>query len=152
MSRYAAHHPVDVVDLGADAYIFAPDKVFGIKGIGFAVLSERMAALPHWKLAGSPPDTWKLGSMEDASYAAWGKVVDYLEWLGGELGDGSDRRQAVLIAMEATAQHDAFLLDRLRHGSDAMPGLARIPGVRTHGVSDGIGNRICIAIFKLRRG
>ena len=145
--QYAAHRPVDVHRLGVDAYIFAPYKVFGIKGIGFGVLSERLAALPHWKLEGAPPDEWKLGSKEDATYAAWDKVVDYLEWLGGELGDPASRREAVLIAMGATAQHDAFLRERFWRGSYATPGLADIPGVRTHGVSDGIKNRICIFIF-----
>ena len=145
--QYVAHCPVDVVSLGVDAYIFAPYKVFGIKGIGFGVLSERLAAFPHWKLEAAPPDAWKLGSVEDATYAAWEKVVGYLEWLGGELGDPADRRQAVLIAMEATARHDAFLLDRFMHGSDAAPGLLDIPGVRTHGASDGIADRICISIL-----
>ena len=89
--QYAAHHPVDVLRLGIDAYIFAPYKVFGIKGIGFGVLSDRLAALPHWKLDGAPPGEWKLGSKEDATYAAWEKVVDYLEWLGGELGHPTNR-------------------------------------------------------------
>ena len=145
--QYAAHYPVDFVGLGVDAYIFAPYKVFGIKGIGFGVLSDRLAALPHWKLEAAPPDAWKLGSMEDATYASWVKVVDYLEWLGGELGDPADRRHAVQIATEANARHDAFLLDRFRHGSEAAPGLAHIPGVRTHGASDGITNRICVSIF-----
>ena len=145
--QYTAHYPVDFVGLGVDAYIFAPYKVFGIKGIGFGVLSDRLAALPHWKLEAAPPDAWKLGSMEDATYASWEKVVDYLEWLGGELGDPADRRHAVQIAMEANARHDAFLLDRFRHGSEAAPGLAHIPGVRTHGASDGITNRICVSIF-----
>ena len=145
--QYASHRPVDVDRLGVDAYIFAPYKVFGIKGIGFGVLSDRLAALPHWKMEGAPPNSWKLGSMEDATYAAWGEVVDYLEWLGGELGDPANRREAVLIAMQATEQHDAFLLDRFWRGSNAAPGLADIPGVRTHGSSDGIGDRICIMIL-----
>ncbi len=145
--QYAAHYPVDSLRLGVDAYIFAPYKVFGIKGIGFGVLSDRLAALPHWKLEGAPPDAWKLGSMEDATFAAWAEVVEYLEWLGGELGDPADRRQAVLIAMQATAQHDAFLLERFWRGSDTTPGLTQIPGVRTHGSSDGPKVRICILMF-----
>ncbi len=145
--QYAAHQPIDVLGLGVDAYIFAPYKVFGIKGIGFGVLSDRLAAFPHWKLRASPPDVWKLGSMEDAKYAAWEKVVDYLEWLGGELGDPVNRRAAVLMAMQATGQHDAYLTHRFWRGSDSAPGLADIPGVRTHGTSDGIGHRICIFIL-----
>ncbi len=145
--QYVAHHPVDVASLGVHAYIFAPYKVFGIKGIGFGVLSERLAALPHWRLEAAPPDAWKLGSAEDATYAAWTKVVDYLEWLGGELGDPTHRRQAVLIAMEATARHDAFLLDRFMHGSNAAPGLLNIPGVRTHGASDGARDRFCMSLL-----
>ena len=56
-------------------------------------------------------------------------------------------REAVQIAMQASARHDAYLLERFWRGSDASPGLAHIPGVRTHGISDGIGNRICIMIL-----
>ena len=145
--QYAAHRPVDVLQLDVDAYIFAPYKVFGIKGIGFGVLSDRLAILPHWKLDAAPPHAWKLGSMEDATYAAWTAVVDYLEWLGGELGGPADRRQGLLLAMGATARHDAFLLDRFRHGTDSLPGLAHITGVQIHGGSDGIGDRICIMIL-----
>ena len=145
--QYAAHRPVDVVGLDVDAYIFAPYKVFGIKGIGFGALSERFASFPHWKLQAAQPDTWKLGSIEDATFAAWEKVVDYLEWLGGELGDPTSRRQAVLLAMRANARHDEFLLDRFRWGSGAVRGLLGIPGVRVHGGSDGPGSRICILVF-----
>lgn len=145
--QYAAHYPVDFAQLGADAYIFAPYKVFGIKGIGFGVLSDRLASLPHWKLDGAPPDVWKLGSMEDATYAAWASVVDYLEWLGGELSEPADRPAAVRTAMQASARHDEFLLDRFVHGSDALPGLAHIPGVRIRAMSDGTQDRICISIF-----
>ena len=149
--QYAAHRPVDVVELDVDAYIFAPYKVFGIKGIGFGVLSDRFASFPHWKLQAAPPDAWKLGSMEDATYAAWEKVVDYLEWLGRELGDPANRREAVLLAMRATAQHDEFLLNRFRRGSDTAPGLSDIPGVRMHGASHDPGSRICIVIFSFDR-
>jgi selenocysteine lyase/cysteine desulfurase len=147
--QYAAHLPVDVSRLGADAYIFAPYKVFGVKGIGFGVLSDRLATLPHWKLEGAPPDAWKLGSSEDATFAAWATVVDYLEWLGRELGDPTDRRHAVRIAMESTGHHNAFLLHRFHHGAGAVPGLKRIPRVRVHGASDGAHNRICVSIFSL---
>ena len=147
--QYTAHLPVDVDRLQVDAYIFAPYKVFGVKGIGFGVLSDRLAILPHWKLEAAPPDAWKLGSQEDATFAAWAAVVDYLEWLGRELGDPADRRHAVCIAMEATAHHDAFLLHRFHHGTDAVPGLKEIPGVRVHAASDGADNRICISIYSL---
>ncbi len=149
--QYAAHRPVDFLRLGVDAYVFAPYKVFGVKGIGFGVLSDRLAAAPHRKLEGAPSDSWKLGSTEDATYASWVKVVDYLEWLGGELGDPANRRRAVLLAMGATARHDAFLAQRFWQGSKSTPGLARIPGVRTHGASDGIENRICIFNFSFDR-
>lgn len=149
--QYAAHRPVDVVDLDVDAYVFAPYKVFGIKGIGFGALSERFASFPHWRLQAAPPDAWKLGSIEDATYAAWEKVVDYLEWLGRELGDPTSRREAVRSAMRATAQHDEFLIKRFRRGSDTAPGLSDIPGVRIHGATDGPGSRICIVIFSFDR-
>lgn len=145
--QYTAHLPVDVGGLGVDAYIFAPYKVFGVKGIGFGVLSDRLAALPHWKLQAAPSRAWKLGSSEDATFAAWAAVVDYLEWLGRELGDPADRRHAVRMAMEGTAHHDAFLLHRFRNGADSLPGLASIPRVRVHGASDGIENRICISLY-----
>ena len=62
--QFAPHAPVDVSALGVDAYVFSPYKVFCVKGIGFGWLSDRMASLPHWSLAGKPSDDWSLGCPE----------------------------------------------------------------------------------------
>ena len=118
--QFAPHAPVDVSALGVDAYVFSPYKVFCVKGIGFAWLSDRMASLPHWSLAGKPSDDWSLGCPENATFAAWSAAVDYIEWLGGHFTSSSDRRERIVAAMRASQLHLEALLHRLVHGMRGM--------------------------------
>lgn len=145
--QYAPHGPIDVDALGVDGYVFSPYKVFCVKGIGFAYLGDRLAPLDHWKLQGTAADNWVLGSPEDASYAAWSAVVDYLAWLGGHFTATSDRRTRVLAAMQASQSHTHALLGRMLDGSDATAGLRRLDRVRLHGMGDDLSARTCLALF-----
>ena len=89
--QYCAHRWAGFDGLGIDAYIFSPYKVFSVKGLGFAALSDRLAGLPHWTLLGYEATDWTLGNPDDGSYAAWSAVVEYLEWLGGNFSDSGSR-------------------------------------------------------------
>ncbi len=148
--QYAPHAPVDVERLDVDAYIFGPYKAFGVKGIGFAYLSERAARLEHWRLAGNPLSSWSLGSAEDPSYAAWSSVVDYLDWLGSHFTTSFDRRTRIVAAMQASDAHLRALLRRLLEGSDELPGLLRMEHVRVHAAGSGdTRDRLCLALMNL---
>ena len=71
--QYAPHGPIDVEDIGADAYAFGPYKAYGVKGIGFAHISERLANLPHENLLLKADTNWVLGSPAHAMFATWSK-------------------------------------------------------------------------------
>jgi hypothetical protein len=55
--------------LAVDGINIATYKFFGSRGSGLAWLSDRAAALPHHKLAGSKKDYWDLGSSAPAQFA-----------------------------------------------------------------------------------
>ena len=141
--QYAPHAPVDVAELGVDAYVFSPYKAFSVKGIGFGWLSDRMASLPHWSLAGKPADDWSLGCPENATLAAWSAAVDYLAWLGAQFISSSDRRQRIVAALTASQLHLEGLLQRLVHG------LRDMDHVELIGVGDDLADRLCLLLFNV---
>lgn len=147
--QYAPHAPVDVEALGVDAYVFGPYKAFCVKGIAFAFLSDRISELDHWQLQGKPMSDWTLGSPEDATYAAWSAVVDYLCWLGSHFTNASDRRSQVTAAMEAAEAHNHVLLERLLHGTPERDGLLSMEHVTIHGLGEDLAHRTCLVLFNL---
>jgi len=147
--QYAPHGPIDVEEIGADAYAFGPYKAYGVKGIGFAYISERLAKLPHENLLLKPDTNWVLGSPPHAMFAAWSAVVDYLCWLGGQFTDSTDRRELIVASKKAINRHMLALLDRALHGTQEAEGLLDMPHVTVCGMEEEILNRMCIFLFRL---
>lgn len=147
--QYAPHGPIDVEDIGADAYAFGPYKSYTVKGIGFAHLSERLARLPHWQLLGKPETDWVLGSPAHPMYMAWSVVMDYLCWLGSLFTKSTERRQQVIAAKDAIHNHMKALLERAMNGTADTPGLRDIPGTTPCTMAAEIGNRLCIFLFRI---
>ena len=147
--QYSSHHSIRFDYLGIDAYVFSPYKVFSVKGLGFAALSDRLARLPHWSLRGYEPTNWNLGNPDDPSYAAWSTVLEYLDWLGSNFSDSASRQERVAAAMTASGNHTSHLLDLLVNGLPGVPGLRAIEGVRLHAMDDGTRDRLGIALFEL---
>lgn len=147
--QYAPHGPIDVEAIGADAYAFGPYKAYGVKGIGFAHLSDRLARLPHWKLDGKAGTDWVLGSPAHPMYTTWSAVVDYLCWLGGHFTDSSDRRDQMVAAKTAIMGHMRALLHRLLFGSCEVAGLTALEHVTVCGMGEGISDRLCIFLFRI---
>ena len=147
--QYAPHGPIDVEDIGADAYAFGPYKAYGVKGIGFAHISERLANLPHENLLLKADTNWVLGSPAHALFATWSAVVDYLCWLGSHFTDSTDRRELVIASKKAIHEHMMALLDRALHGSEAADGLLGMEHVTVCGMESEIIDRMCIFLFRL---
>jgi selenocysteine lyase/cysteine desulfurase len=148
--QYAPHGPIDVEEIGADAYAFGPYKAYGVKGIGFAYISDRLAKLPHENLLLKPDTNWALGSPPHAMFAAWSAVVDYLCWLGGHFTDSTDRRELIIASKIAIHRHMMALLDRALHGSDEIEGLLDMEHVTMCGLEEEIVDRMCIFLFRLK--
>ncbi|HHY35664.1 MAG TPA: aminotransferase class V-fold PLP-dependent enzyme [Firmicutes bacterium] len=147
--QYAPHAPVDLTEIRPDAYIIGCYKSFAKKGIAFAWLSDRFAAIPHRKLIGKKPHEWELGSMDQADFAAWSSVVDYWCWLGSHFTKSSDRRSQLVAGMKAAERHETALLERLMYGTPQRRGLRSLTGVTAYCVDDGLSERACLVSFNL---
>ncbi|NIM59601.1 MAG: aminotransferase class V-fold PLP-dependent enzyme [Candidatus Aminicenantes bacterium] len=147
--QYTPSDLVDVEEIGADAYVFAPYKNYGVKGCGYAHVSDRLAKLPHWKYIYKPETSWDLGGVEHQSYAAWSAVVDYLCWLGGHFTDSTDRRALVLAAMKSIKAHSTGLLSTLINGTDKTTGFKDMKHVTVYGMGEDLSSRACLVGFNL---
>jgi cysteine desulfurase/selenocysteine lyase len=148
--QYSPSDLIDVEEIGADAYVIAPYKNYGIKGCGYAHVSDRLAKLPHWKYIYKPETSWDLGGVEHQSYAAWSAVVDYLCWLGGHFTDSADRRTLVVAAMQSIKAHSTGLLSKLINGTDKIAGFKDMKHVTVYGMGEDLSSRACLVGFNLK--
>ncbi len=148
--QYSPSDLIDVEEIGADAYVIAPYKNYGVKGCGYAHVSDRLAKLPHWKYIYKPETSWDLGGVEHQSYAAWSAVVDYLCWLGGYFTDSADRRAQVAAAMQSIKAHTTGLLSTLINGTDKTAGFKDMKHVTVYGMGEDLSSRACLVGFNLK--
>ncbi len=147
--QYSPSGPIDVEDIGADAYVIAPYKNYGVKGCGYAHVSDRLATLPHWKYTFKPDNSWDIGGVEHQSYAAWSAVVDYLCWLGRKFTDSGDRRGLVVTAMKHIRDHQTGLLSRLLNGSNRAAGFRDMKHVTVYGMGEDLTKQSLLVGFNL---
>jgi cysteine desulfurase / selenocysteine lyase len=148
--QHAPHGLIDLQKTPVDGINIAPYKFFGCRGSGFSWLSERLAVLPHDKLAGKAATFWDLGSTAPWQFAAITEIVDYVCWIGGRFGADGDRRAQFARGMERIGLHERALLARLLEGSDGVPGLRRIPGVSVMLDHDDLARRDLILAIALK--
>jgi selenocysteine lyase/cysteine desulfurase len=148
--QYSPSDLIDVEEIGADAYVFAPYKNYGIKGCGYAHVSDRLAKLPHWKYIFKPETSWDLGGVEHQSYAVWSAVVDYLCWLGGHFTDSTERRALVVAAMQSIKAHTTGLLSTIINGTDKITGFKDMKHVTVYGMGEDLSSRACLVGFNLK--
>ena len=90
--QHAAHGQIDIASYDVDGYVISPYKMFSRHGYGLAWISDRMTAIEHDSLVGGPEGNWELGTRDTGAYATLSDVTDYLEWLGAQVTDSTDRR------------------------------------------------------------
>ena len=134
--QHACHGQIDIDSYDIDGYVISPYKVFSRHGYGIAWVSERLTALPHERLTGSPVQTWEIGTRDTGAYATMSDVVTYFDWLGGKVSDARDRRGRIKAAGRAIHEHEHLLTDAALHGVDNLPGLAEMPGITVLGGID----------------
>lgn len=134
--QHAAHGHIDIAAYGIDGYAISPYKVFSRHGYGLAWISGRMGGLSHDALAGGPEENWELGTRDTGSYATFSDVVDYLEWLGSQFTDSTDRRARLGAAGTAIHAHEKSLTDAMLFGIGNLKGLADMEGVEIIGGTD----------------
>ena len=134
--QHAAHGQIDIASYDVDGYVISPYKMFSRHGYGLAWISDRMTALPHDALVGGPEQNWELGTRDTGAYATMSEVVTYLEWLGSQVTDASDRREKFIAAGAAIHAHEKSLTDAMIHGTGNLPGLGEMDKVQIIGGLD----------------
>lgn len=127
--QHAAHGGLDLASYNIDGYVVSPYKVFSRHGYGVAWVSDRLQALKHEHLINAPGNPWEFGTRDTGAYATFSDVVDYFDWLGGEVSDAKDRRARIVAAGEAIRAQETALTDAMLYGAGNQPGLAEMPGV-----------------------
>ncbi|MGJ8611182.1 MAG: aminotransferase class V-fold PLP-dependent enzyme [Octadecabacter sp.] len=134
--QHASHGLVDVAAADVDGYVVSPYKVFSRHGYGIAWVSDRLTAAGIEKLDGGPDANWEMGTRDTGAYATFTDVVDYFDWLGGQVGHGATRRDRIEAAGAAIKAHETGLTDAMLHGTGNLKGLAEMDGVHVVGGID----------------
>ncbi|WP_310632408.1 aminotransferase class V-fold PLP-dependent enzyme [Paraburkholderia sp.] len=143
--QHAPHAVIDLQKTPVDGINFAPYKFFGCRGAGVTWLSERLATLPHHRLAAKENGVWELGSPAPAQFAVVSSIVDYVTWIGAQFSDADDRRELFVQGMQRIEMHERALLALLLEGVDEQRGLRAIEGVSVFWDHDDLTRRDLIA-------
>lgn len=130
--QHAPHCSMDVERLKIDGMNFAPYKFFGVRGCGFAYVSDRVASLPHHKLTAKEQSTFELGTSAPGNFAAAMEIINYVCDIGRQFIDDTDRRTLYKEGMKRIHLHERALLHRMLEGTEEIPGLRHIPGVKVY--------------------
>lgn len=131
--QFVPHGFVDVNALGCDFFLCSSYKFFGPH---LGVLWGREAIL-----ADLPPYTARCatkelpgrhgnGTPQTELLAGLAAAVDYLVWLGEQIGTVGDRRSKLAGAYRAATSYEMTL------GRQLIEGVSGIPGVEIHGITD----------------
>ena len=134
--QHAAHGDIDIDSYDIDGYVISPYKVFSRHGYGVAWISDRLATFPHDVLIGGPADNWELGTRDTGAYATFSAVVNYFDWLGSQMSNGTDPRARIVAAGVAMHAQEKSLTDAMLHGTGNLAGLADMANVHVIGGVD----------------
>jgi selenocysteine lyase/cysteine desulfurase len=134
--QHAAHGRLDIESYDVDGYVVSPYKVFSRHGYGVAWVSDRLNALKHEHLIDAPGEPWEFGTRDTGAYVTFSDVVDYFDWLGGQVTTSTDRRDRIVAAGEEIHAHEKALTDGMIHGVGNQKGLADLPGITIIGGVD----------------
>lgn len=143
--QHAPHCKMDVEKPGIDGMNFAPYKFFGVRGCGFAYVSDRVAALPHHKLIAKDQKVFELGTSAPGNFAAAMEIIDYVCSIGANFIDSKDKKTLYDEGMNRIHLQERALLYRMLEGTDEIPGLRHIPGVTVYVDTEDITERDLIA-------
>ncbi|MEO0341538.1 MAG: cysteine desulfurase-like protein [Bacteroidota bacterium] len=125
--HYAPHFPIDVMALGCDFLLCSAYKFYG-PHVGILYSKPGLLdQLPTDRLRTAPqtaPGSIETGTFNHAALAGVSAAVDEIAELGE---DHKDKRQEILLGMQAIQAHERALLETLHQG------LIEIPGVRIIG-------------------
>ena len=130
MVQHAPHAKIDVSDLELDGANIAPYKFFGVRGCGFAYVSDRVASLPHHKLIAKPRETFELGTSAPGNFAQMLEIISYVSEIGEHFIGKRGRKECFDEGMNKIHLAERALLHRMLEGTDTCPGLRHIENVK----------------------
>ena len=133
--QHAAHGLMDIAAYDVDGYVISPYKMFSRHGYGLAWISDRLTHLPHDSLVDGPAENWELGTRDTGSYATMLEVMNYLDWLGGQVAPDA-KADRFVAAGKAIHAHEKTLTDAMIHGTGNLDGLAEMEKVHIIGGVD----------------
>lgn len=139
--QHAPHSSIDVEALQIDAMNIAPYKFFGIRGCGFAYVSDRVARLPHHKLIAKPRETFELGTSAPANFAAAMEIISYVCEIGEHFMGEGGRKALFDEGMRRIHLQERALLHRMLEGTKEVRGLRHIDGVTVFADTDDLTRR-----------
>ncbi|MDL2296280.1 aminotransferase class V-fold PLP-dependent enzyme, partial [Lachnospiraceae bacterium OttesenSCG-928-E19] len=130
--QHAPHALIDVDDWDVDVANFAPYKFFGIRGCGYAYVSDRVAQMPHHKLIHKEANVWPLGTPTPANFSAMIAVIDYVCSIGADFSNETNRRALYAEGIHRIHLQERALLYRMLEGTKEVPGLRHIDNVEVY--------------------
>lgn len=131
--QLAPHRLVDVQQLGCDFLACSSYKFYGPHlGIlwGRSEHLERLTAYKCRCASDAIPEKFELGTPQTELLAGLTATVDYLTWLGTQVGASGDRRSRVKAAFEAADSYESALTMQL------IDGLRALDGTTIHGITN----------------
>lgn len=130
--QHAPHCTMDVDKLQIDGMNFAPYKFFGVRGCGFAYVSDRVANMPHHRLLAKEQKTFELGTCSPGNFAAAMEIINYVCSIGKHFIDSEDRKPLYKEGMRRIHLQERALLYHMLEGTEEIPGLRHIEGVHIY--------------------
>ena len=130
--QHAPHCTMDVDKLQIDGMNFAPYKFFGVRGCGFAYVSDRVANMPHHRLLAKEQKTFELGTCSPGNFAVAMEIINYVCSIGKHFIDSDDRKALYKEGMRRIHLQERALLYHMLEGTEEIPGLRHIEGVHIY--------------------
>jgi len=145
--HHIPHGPIDVQTLDCDFLVFSGYKFFCSHGGFMYGKKECLEELKPFKVKPAPsypPESWELGTRDQAKFAAIKAVIDHHVWLAEQVEDKfkgkftsySGRRRALKVALAAVEEYEKAISKAILEGIDDVPGLNEMPNVKLYGIAD----------------
>lgn len=148
--QHAPHSALDVEDTDIDVMNFAPYKFFGVRGCGYAYVSDRVATMRHHKLFGKPENEWSLGTPTPANFAATIEIINYVCKIGAHFIDSENRRKLYVEGMKRIHNHEQALLYHMLEGTKDIPGLRHLSGVTVYVDMEDLSEKDLIVAMRIK--
>lgn len=141
------HIPVDVQKLACDFAVFSGYKLFSRRGSFAYGRRELLETLHPYKVLPSPntgPEKWEMGTRDQSLFASITAVMEYFEWLGGEveanvrerIAEYGGRRRLLKAAMSWIEEYEQTLSRAMLSGTSTVSGLRDMRNVELYGSKD----------------